>query len=158
MNTQFHNASHQRGNRRSFDPKAFTRAQATQIIASTTDTNLIQKFADHSNKHVRRYVFHKLGGTVEVRGIFSNLEKLFSLGAHELRETYSGPIVPETEIAELAQKYGEDPGVVTQLYSSLADGPTDDPAEEQRLTLAALKRSLISRKSARTRAAKKNGG
>lgn len=148
-------ATQQRGNRRAFDSKSFTRAQAVRIIANTTDPDLIQKFSDHNNKHVRRYVFHKLGGTAEIRAIFANLGQLFRLvlvgdeggslwptQAEALEEKKLNQEM--SELDALAAQYGEDRAEVAKLY----DAKGGD--------MAALRRSLISRKSARSRAAKKN--
>ncbi len=49
-----------RQQRREFDPTAFTRAQATQVIANTTDVELIRQFEKHGSNQVKKYVAHKV--------------------------------------------------------------------------------------------------
>lgn len=135
--------STQRGNRRAFDPTAFTRAQATRIIANTTDPDLIGKFSEHGNKHVKRYVAHKLGAFATASAVAALVvepepmpEAVSDVSSEQIDSLLN-------DLEALATEYGEDFSAVRELHQAKGGD------------LAAVKRSLISRKSAKTRAAKK---
>jgi len=129
-----------RAMKRELDPKAFTRAQAVRLIACTTDSALIEAFKGHQNKHVRRYCGHKLGllamATVEASVVKVELTTIPPTVQAEIK------VSEERYLADLAAQYGETVDFVSALVT------------EKGGDLSAAKRSLISRKSARTRAAK----
>lgn len=135
-----------RAMKRELDPKAFTRNQAQRIIANTTDCALIEAFKAHQNKHIRRYCDHKLGllhvaaSEAQARA----LEVPVVTVEVELEPAPQPAVETEAErqIKMLAGFYDETQEFVTAL------------AHEKGGDMAAVKRSLISRKSARTRAAK----
>ena len=137
--------STQRGNRRAFDPTAFTRAQATRIIANTTDPDLIGKFSEHGNKHVKRYVAHKLGAFATASAVTNYVEVAALVVEPEAVSEVSSTEIDSllNDLEALATEYGEDFSAVRELHQAKGGD------------LAAVKRSLISRKSAKTRAAKK---
>lgn len=126
--------------KRELDPKAFTRAQATRLIANTEDKAVIAIFSGHQNKHVKRYCQHKLGllakATAEAPVVKVELTTIPPTVQAEVK------VSEERYLADLAAQYGETVDFVSALVT------------EKGGDLSAAKRSLISRKSARTRAAK----
>lgn len=81
--------SQRRTLKREFDPRAFSRRAADQVITATTDIALIEKFAEqHPNKHVKRHAKHRVeklkAGTITVdavTGAVTDVSAGASLGA-----------------------------------------------------------------------------
>lgn len=127
-----------RARRRSLDPRGYTRAQALRKLGSLTEPEQIASFAEHPNKHVRRFVAVKVGRSViQFLGNVCDLPNRIPFQESKIWEEFS------ERGKALAEAYGETVESVREIFLAVQGD------------VAGLKRRLISRKAARTRKAAK---
>lgn len=97
--------SQRRTLKREFDPRAFSRRAADQVITATTDIALIEKFAEqHPNKHVKRHAKHRVeklkAGTVTADAVVDAVaDAVISEVAQSIPEPVAA-VTNETEPSE----------------------------------------------------------
>lgn len=138
--------------KREMNPSAFTRAQALRFLSECDDPSVRKVFEGHQNKHVKRAAARPFQGWSEVPNPAVR-EQTDAMPQGPLnQEIHKVPFNSVLNALEmLATAYGEELATVEEIHDQklLAFG-----ADE---AIAATKRSLISRKSARSAKAKKLG-